>query len=85
MNFSSPNLSRRLLRRILLVTGGASLVLGLVFVLLYRAEREEAHRHTAMLLNRTLQMIEKVTVDAGAVKLSLGTPSVSVETLSRAG
>lgn len=27
----------------------------------------------------TLQMIEKVTVDAGAVKVSLGTPSVSVE------
>ena len=56
MKPASPHLSRRLLRRILLVTGGASLMLGLVFVLLYRAEREQAHMHTAMLLNHTLQV-----------------------------
>ncbi len=56
MSLSAPQLSRRLLRRVLLVTCGASLLLGLVFVLLYRAEREHDRRHTAMLLNATLQV-----------------------------
>ena len=51
-----PLLSHRLLRGVLLVAGGASLLLGLLFLGLYRGQLEHERAEVSLQLNRMLQV-----------------------------
>lgn len=53
---SLPHLSHRLLRGVLLVAGGASLLLGIVFLGLYRAQLQDERAEASLQLNRMLQV-----------------------------
>ena len=52
----NTNLSRRLLRGVLLAAGGASLLLGLLFLGLYRQQLERGRAEASLQLNRMLQV-----------------------------
>ena len=50
-------LSHRLLRGVLLAAGGASLLLGVVFLGLYRQQLENERAEASLQLNRMLQVV----------------------------
>ena len=56
MTNRGTHLSHRLLRGVLLVAGGASLLLGLLFIGLYRAQLEKQRAEASLQLNRMLQV-----------------------------
>ncbi len=56
MTSRAPHLSHRLLRSVLLAAGGASLLLGMLFLGLYRQQLEHERAETSLHLNRMLQV-----------------------------
>jgi len=55
-NRRSPSLRQRLLRRVLLVAGGASLIFGLLFLVLYRGQLEHERAVTSEQINHLLRV-----------------------------
>jgi len=55
-NSRSPSLRQRLLRRVLLVAGGASLIFGLLFLALYRGQLEHERAVTSEQINHLLRV-----------------------------